>query len=162
MCSIFSLGCSNLNSRRLAASSLPFTQQSCNNPGICPDGTVKSVCTWNKFYAATAFDPAATATSSNIGGSSYSGILFCTNSMPNHCYVSPTQEQRPIQNPDESSGYACFTATFNVPPSALYAAGSFATSLNTKVQTTVNSAMCDSLIGQSLNINTKLALKAME
>jgi len=114
------IGCSTSSNRRLQSAQLPTTPYTCNQPGFCPDGTVKSSCTWNRFFIASGYNPLqGSSTDINIDGNRYSAVIVCTNSLPNHCYMGDESGFNPIENMDSTTGYVCFSAAFNVPPSAL-------------------------------------------
>lgn len=74
----------------------------CDNVGMCPDGTLKNTCQWQRFFAAQYVA---------VGGTDPVEIYIGTNGMPDHCYKS---SNRAIASETDYDAYV-WHLKFNVP-----------------------------------------------
>eukprot|EP00347_Sterkiella_histriomuscorum_P020938 403335876 len=83
----------------------------CNFPGMCPDGTVKDSCQWERIFYVQVTDPATRM------------IQVVTNSLPNHCYYvysNPPVGIQYITEPASQANTYQFKMRFNLPISDMY------------------------------------------
>lgn len=74
---------------------------SCNSPGKCPDGVVRTVCQWQRFLSFHC---------KKVGTTTYYEIA--TNGLPNHCYIATANQ--PAGSSLEYNAYY-FSGVFNLP-----------------------------------------------
>ncbi|CDW89971.1 UNKNOWN [Stylonychia lemnae] len=78
----------------------------CKGPGMCPDGTVKNVCTWQRYLFFNCFEGSPVT------------YRWETNSMPNHCYFSKTEP--PLGSETKFEAYSV-SGAFNVQVNNMFA-----------------------------------------
>ena len=120
----------------------------CSFPGLCPDGTVKNSCQWQRYlgFGCVALGPSAVA------------VVFGTNSLPDHCYYQET-------NPPYGSSFTydayAMAVMFNTKVTLMdsYDGGDNFHFTSLKSQTDIDAQLCDSSWARTQNIDSSLVLE---